>query len=130
MQSKRQKQDIKRKIDCEARLLVRDPFFLYKAGKKIGELGVVGEKRNRLILTLAGIARTFPDPPSVLVKGSTSSGKSTLVRTSLKLFPPNCILERAGLSKKALAHGKVSLAHKILFISEYQCGKDSQQLLR
>lgn len=120
-----------RKVDREkANRLLNDPLFLYKACKKVGKLGIVGERRNILILLLAAIARVFPKPPSVLIKGPTSSGKSTVVKTTLQLFPPECILERAGLSRKALAHGKGSLAHKILFIHEYRCGRDAQQLLR
>jgi energy-coupling factor transporter ATP-binding protein EcfA2 len=120
-----------RKIDVEkATSLVNDPLFLYKASRRIGKLGVIGEKRNRLILALAGIARTFPKPPSVLIIGQTPSGKSTLVKAALQLFPPDCVVERAGLSAKALAHGKGSLADKILFIQEYRCGKAAGQLLR
>jgi hypothetical protein len=120
-----------RKVDREKVIrLLNDPLFLHKACKKVGELGIVGERRNVLILLLAAIARVFPKPPSVLIKGPTSSGKSTVVKTTLQLFPPECILERAGLSRKALAHGKGSLAHKILFIHEYRCGRDAQQLLR
>jgi len=86
--------------------------------------------RNRLILVLAGIARTLPEPPSVLVKGSTSSGKSTLLKETVRLFPPDCVVERAGLSAKALAHGFGSLANKILLLNEYKCGKDAELLLR
>jgi hypothetical protein len=66
----------------------------------------------------------------VLVKGPTSSGKSTLVECAIRLFPPSCIVERAGLSGKALVHGKGSLAGKILFLNEYRCGKDAQQFTR
>jgi hypothetical protein len=129
--SKKPKRARLRKIDREKAIsLLNDPAFLHKACRKVGELGIVGEKRNILILLLAAIARVFPKPPSVLIKGPTSSGKSTVVKTTLQLFPPECIIERAGLSKKALAHGKGSLAHKILFIHEYRCGKDAQQLLR
>ncbi len=122
----------RQKIDSEhqALRLVNDPLFLFRASRKIGDLGVVGEERNRLILLLAGIARTLPDPPSVLVKGSTSSGKSTLVKHSVRVFPPDCVIERAGLSGKALAYGAGPLAGKILFIHEYRCGKDAQLLLR
>jgi hypothetical protein len=129
--SKKRKKTKLRKIDREKAIsLLADPRFLYKAGKKVGELGIVGETRIILILLLAAIARVFPKPPSVLIKGPTSSGKSTVVKTTLQLFPPECILERAGISRKALAHGKGSLAHKILFIHEYRCGRDAQQLLR
>jgi energy-coupling factor transporter ATP-binding protein EcfA2 len=129
--SKKRKKTRLSKIDMEKAVsLLNDPLFLYKACRRIGKLGVIGEQRNRVILALAGIARTFPKPPSVLIKGPTSSGKSTLVRAALQLFPPHCVVERAGLSEKALAHGKGSLANKILFIHEYRCGKAAQQLLR
>jgi hypothetical protein len=119
-----------RRVEKKAIRLLRDPRFFYMAGHKVSELGVVGEKRNRLILTLAGIARALPKTPSVLVKGPPSSGKSTLSETVVQLFPPDCVVKRAGLSGKALVHGEGSLAHKILFIHEYRCGKDAQQLLR
>jgi hypothetical protein len=79
---------------------------------------------------LAGVARTLPEPPSVLLKGPPSCGKSTVLKRSLQLFPSDCVVERAGLSKRALVYGKGSLAHKILFLHEYRCGKDAQQLLR
>ncbi len=129
--SKKRKKPKLRKIDREKAVgLLTDPRFLYEARKKVSELGIVGEARIILILLLAAIARVFPKPPSVLIKGPTSSGKSTVAKTTLQLFPSECILERAGLSRKALAHGKGSLAHKILFIHEYRCGRDAQQLLR
>lgn len=113
-----------------ARTLVNDPQFLFKAGRAIGRIGVIGEERNRLILFLAGVSRGLPEPGSVLLKGSSSSGKSRQVKDVVRLFPPDCVVERAGLSGKALAYGNGSLARKIMVINEYRCGKDAQQLLR
>src|ERR1700677_2400292 len=117
-------------LEEKAAQLVQDPQFLFKAGQMIGKLGVVGEKRNRHVLFLAGVTRTTATPASVLVKGATSSGKTTLVKSAVKLFPATCLIERAGLSAKALAHGEGSLAEKILFINEYHGGKDAQLMLR
>ncbi len=117
-------------VESRAIQLLGDDRIIYKAGEKIGALGVVGEKRNRTILFLAGVARTLPSPPSVLTKGATSSGKSTLVKSSIRLFPAGCVLERSGLSAKALAHGSSSLAGTIIFLYEYHGGKDAQLLLR
>lgn len=121
-----------KKSDLEEKAirLLRDPKLLFKIGQKVGELGIIGEKRNRLILPLAGIGRTSPEPASVIVKGSSSSGKSELVKRTIELFPPDCIVERAGLSGKALVHGEGSLGAKIFHLLEYRCGKDSQVLLR
>jgi hypothetical protein len=110
--------------------LLRDPSFLFKAIHKVGDLGVVGEEQNRGVLILNGISRALPEPTSTLVKGPPSGGKSNLVRKVLQLFPANCVVDRAGLSPKALAHGKVSLKHKILFINELRSAKEGQLLLR
>src|SRR5450755_2028226 len=95
-------------IRKEAQRLILDPRFLYKVGKKIGER-VVGEELLRLILFLAGVTRNLPEKASVLVKGSTSSGKSTIVKEVLQVFSSKYVLERAGLSKTALAYGRVYL---------------------
>ena len=117
-------------LNKKALTLLRDTKFLFRAGQKVTELGVIGERRNILILVLAGMSRTLPEPTSVIMKGSTSSGKSTVVKTCVRLFPSSCVIERAGLSGKALAYGKGSMAGKILAIAEYRCGKDAQLLLR
>ena len=65
-----------------------------------------------------------------MMKGSTSSGKSTVIEAAAKLFPPDCVIERASLSPKALAHGKGTLAGKILVLREFRGGKDALLLLR
>ena len=121
---------INRRFRASALRLLKDPLFLYRACNKVGDLGVVGEKRIILILLLTGIARVFLDPPSFLVVGPASSGKSTVVKSTLQLFPAKTVIELSGLSKKALPHGKGSLAHKIFFLQEYRGGKDAQYWLR
>jgi hypothetical protein len=111
-------------------LKLLDQKFLFRANQKIGELGVVGEERNRLAVFVGCVSRMTEEPVSLMGKGSTGSGKSKQFKTGLQLFPPSCVIERAGLSGKALAYGKGSLGGKILFINEYRCGQDAQQLLR
>ncbi len=118
------------KIHAQARILLADPFLMYRAGEAIGQLGVVGEQRNRLIVLLAGLTRELDDPVSVIIKGPSSSGKSNLLKTALQLFPPEQVLERASLSAKAPVHAEKSPAGKILYLQEYRGGKDAQLLLR
>jgi hypothetical protein len=126
----RKRSEAQSKAGERANQLLSDPQFLYRANQKIGELGVVGEERNRLVLFLAALTRSTESPASVLVKGSTSSGKTTLVKSVVELFPRNCVVVRSGLTAKALAYGDGSLAQKILFLHEYRCGRDAQLLLR
>jgi hypothetical protein len=115
---------------AQARKLLRSLDFLYLTMMKIGELGVVGEKRNRLVLFLAGITKDLDQQVSVLVKGQSASGKSNLMRKVLLLFPPECVISRASLSAKAPVHGEGSLQGKIFYLFEYRGGKDAQYLLR
>ncbi len=127
---KTHRRNIQRKREKEAKALLADPRFLFWLLTRVRKLGVVGEKRNLIILALACLGRTLPRPASVLVKGPSSSGKSTLVESILQLFSPRFVIERAGLSRKAIAHGLGSLAGKILFINEYRGGKESQYFTR
>jgi hypothetical protein len=114
----------------KAQQLVSSPRFLYKVGQTIRRLGVIGERNIRLTVFLAGLTMYFVEKASVLIKGSTSSGKSTVARQTLQIFPPGCVIERAGLSKTALAYGRGGLGNKILLMTEYHSAHDAQFLLR
>ncbi len=50
-------------------------------------VGVVGEQPTVLTLYLAGVSRLLSKPLSVIVQGSSSSGKSYLVEAVAELFP-------------------------------------------
>jgi len=83
-------------------------------------MGLVGEEINRKVLYLAFTSRKLIEEAiSCVVKGASSAGKSTLVRTVLKLFPEEDILSYSFLTPKALVHFNKDLSHKILFVQEY-----------
>jgi len=104
--------------------------FLYLVGRKLKEIGLIGERRNSLVLFLACLTSAFDYPVSVIVKGSTSGGKSNLIKTVLRLIPCRFVISRTSLSGKAPAHSKKGVAHRILYVAEFRGGKDAQYLLR
>jgi hypothetical protein len=114
----------------KAQSLIAAPELLARALDMCSQLGVVGEESNLLILTLAGVSRTLPRPASVMLRGSPSSGKSSTMNAVLQLFDPKIVMERAGISGKALFHGEGQLASKILTLPEYHAGKDARHLIR
>lgn len=130
MKSKNNKISAMKKIRIAALLLINDVLFLWRVVQKIGELGVVGEKRNGLVLVLAGLTKDFENPVSVLEKGESSTGKSELVKAAISLFPPEDVLKRTSLSKKAPVHGLGELTGKILYIVEYRGARDAGYLTR
>src|SRR4051794_11073766 len=107
---------------------LKRPDFLASICSAVSDLGVVGEDKNALLLFIAGLTKALSNPVSVLVKGSSSSGKSNLVRNVLKLFPQDAVISRASLSKKAPAYGKGDLTGKIWYMAEHRGGKDAQLL--
>ena len=70
------------------------------------------------------------DSISVVVKGQSSSGKSHLVNTILRLFPRPEIFSFTYVTSKALVHRKGSLSHKILYIAEHSGSQGADYSIR
>ena len=67
-------------------------------------IGIVGEEITILTIYLAGVSRLLPRPISVIVQGSSSSGKSHVVDISAKLFPAETKLVAQQMTPQALFH--------------------------
>ena len=119
-----------KKIQAAALELLRNPKFLFEVGQQIGDAGVIGEYRNRLVLYLACLTSALEKLVSVLLKGPTSTGKNNLAKAVLSLIPPEKVLTRSSFSKKTLAYGAEELAGKILYLVEHKGGKDAQFFTR
>jgi hypothetical protein len=113
-----------------ARELIKDPRFLYRAGKMIESCGIVGEGRNRLIVFLACLTMMLRQKVSLMVTGPSGAGKSNLIEVPIKLIPPEKVIKRASFSRRAFAFGEQSLENMILYVNEYRGGKEAQLLLR
>lgn len=112
-----------RALASAARRLLSRRDFLYQVCRAIGREGVVGEKRNRLVLFLAGITKELEETVSVIAIAPSSTGKSNLLSKSLQLFPPAAVIELSSLSRKALAYTKKHLARKVFYLPEYKGGR-------
>jgi hypothetical protein len=119
-----------RAVTAAAGKLLADPSFLHHVCTKLGDLGIIGEERNRLIFFLAALTATLEEPVSAILKGSSSSGKSNLLRKVIRLLPPECVKELSSLSKKAPVYGEDPLVGMVLFLMEYHGGKEAQYLIR
>jgi hypothetical protein len=119
-----------KEIDEQALKELRDRKCLYHIKEKVQDLGVVGEDGNILALALTCMTRQTPEPASAILQSPPGSGKTTVMGRVTDLFPPDCVIQRAGLSKRALAFGKTSLKNKVLVLNEYKSGKDAQLFIR
>lgn len=81
-------------------------------------LGIVGERNLILAIYLIGTSRLLKSPLSGIVQGKSSTGKSYLVETIAKLFPPESVLHATRMSPEALYYYEGGLAHKFVVAGE------------
>ena len=89
-------------IKAAALAMLLDPKLLERVSADIEASGVVGEKKNRLLIYLAGTSAQLDRPISVIVRGGSSSGKSFLVEKVSSFFPPEVVLRATSLTTNAL----------------------------
>lgn len=83
------------------------------------QIGVVGEERTILTLYLAGVSRLLAKPMSVIVQGSSSSGKSFSVEAAAELFPPEEKVVAQQMTPQSLYYlPPGSLRHKFVVCGE------------
>jgi hypothetical protein len=94
------------------------PDILEAVSGQLLRAGLVGEKRLVKLLYLAVTSRLLGRPISVLVKGSSASGKSHSVEEVLRLFPENASYCLTAMSEKYMAYLQEPLVHRMLVIYE------------
>jgi len=114
----------------EAEDILKSPDILEKMLALTSKAGYVGEDINKKILFLIFISRLLSDSLSCIVKGSSASGKSSLVQTILNLVPKENVLAFSFLTAKALVHSDNDLSHKILFVQEHKGSQSADYSIR
>jgi hypothetical protein len=112
--------------------LAQAPSILDRLDADLLRAGLVAARlpAARLIY-LAVVSRLHRRPVSVLVKGSSSSGKSWLVRSVLDFHPPSAYHTVSAMSERSLAYGKEPLKHRVLVLFEHDgTGEFASYLLR
>ena len=98
--------------------LARRPNILEEFASELSRIGVVGERRAAKLIYLAAHLRLLDRPVSVAVKGPSSGGKSFVVESTLKFFPPEAFYSLTAMSDRALAYSSEPLRHRHLVIYE------------
>jgi hypothetical protein len=92
--------------------------ILKEFADKLSGIGVVGERRTAKLIYLVLTSRLLDRPISVAVKGPSSGGKSFVVESTLKFFPPEAFYSLTAMSDRALAYSSEPLRHRHLVIYE------------
>ncbi len=81
-------------------------------------LGIVGEENTIKLIYLALTSRVIDRPISMAIKGTSSAGKSYILKTVLKFFPESAYFDISSMSDKALFYTEESFEHRFLIIGE------------
>jgi hypothetical protein len=98
--------------------LARKSNILNEFDGDLNRLGLVGERRAAKLVYLAVVSRLLDRPVSLAVKGPSSGGKSFVVESALKFFPPEAFYALTAMSDRALAYSAEPLRHRHLVLYE------------
>jgi hypothetical protein len=98
--------------------LAQEANILNKFATDLSLLGVVGERPAAKLIYLAVTSRRLDRPVSVAVKGPSAGGKTFVVESTLKFFPPEAFYALTAMSDRALAYSNEPLKHRHLVIYE------------
>ncbi|MFC1627537.1 hypothetical protein ACFL3H_00315 [Gemmatimonadota bacterium] len=123
---------------ADALEFLRQPNLIERIEFDLEELGIIGERNLALIIflvmtsrLLGGIEWSRSMPLGVYLKGDSSTGKSKIMSTTLKLFPSHEVVDISSMSEKALVYsGKDRLRHKVVVVAEQAGAQQSEYFLR
>lgn len=98
--------------------LACSPNILPLFAEDIAANGVAGESSILKTLYLVVTSRLLDRPVSVLVKGTSSSGKSYTTERTLNYFPASAFYALSAMGDKTLAYSEEPLKHRMLVIYE------------
>ena len=104
--------------------------LLNEISKDIGDMGLIGERKNALLLYISLSSRMLPVPVSINILSRDSAGKSFLRDTVLSLFPAESIKQYTYISNKALLYDSKALNRKILAIDDTEGIRDCLPYLK
>jgi hypothetical protein len=114
--------------DCD---LAHEPLLIERFERDVELLGLVGEKKNAVLVLLSALSARLSRPLNLTVQGSSSAGKNHLLKSVAQFIPEHMMRFLTGLSPKALMHAdKDEFKHKAVFIAEYEGAKNVDYAIR
>lgn len=112
--------------------LARERDILARFCVDLRRAGLAGEQGLAQLVYLALTSRVLPwskpteRPVSVIAKGSTATGKSYAVRTTLRFFPTSAYIDLGSMSRRYLFYTEDELAHCFIYVPEWASIADDE----
>lgn len=106
-----------KEVEKAAWNMLKNPNMLQEIKDDVHSLGIIGEDENILRIYLCFITHKFDSCLGFILKGSTSSGKTTQVKTIAKLMPEGIVHDVTSQSLQALNYW-TDIRGKIIIVTE------------
>ena len=111
--------------------ILRKPNLMHYINELIGQTGVVGEEKNRLILWTVYTSRLTDNPLHVICLGASGTGKTYLQEKIGELIPKHHKVSFTASTENALYYvGKTDLKHKLILIEDMDGASSILYVLR
>ena len=110
--------------------LLECPDILEKAAQNMQRLGHIGEPRTKRLAFVCAVSAMAGYTIQPSTHAQSSAGKNYLWGIVLSLVPPEMVIERSGLSAKALFRTDMELKGKILYLQEVAGSQDAEFTIR
>jgi hypothetical protein len=114
----------------KALTLLRCPDMLLRVAQDMQRLGHIGEPNNKRLAFVCAVSAMAGYPIQPSTHAASSAGKNFLWGTVLSFVPPELVIERSGLSAKALFRTDMELKGKVLYIQEVAGSEDAEFTIR
>src|SRR5918999_712173 len=114
----------------KALTLLQCPDMLLRVAQDMERLGHIGEANNKRLAFVCAVSAMAGYPIQPSTHAQSSAGKNFLWGTVLSLVPPEMVIERSGLSAKALFRTDMELKGKVLYIQEVAGSEDAEFTIR
>jgi hypothetical protein len=120
----------RRRVEHEAKKLLRSPGFFNEFSLAMKKSGLVGETRTAQVLYVVATSCILDRPLNIFVKGHSSAGKNWLVTRVLNLFPESTVVEITSASEQAWSYSRSSFRHRVVYLQERNEGVGAMDPMR
>lgn len=108
---------------------MQKPNLLQRINELIGEVGIVGESNNRLLLFIVASSYKMPDTLHALIQGSSGSGKTNLMRTIAEVMPTESVKRYTRVTDNSFYNqDEHFFVHKLVCFEDLDGLKEDAQL--
>ena len=108
---------------------LKSPGLISQLSKKITEAGLIGEKRNSMLVFCIASSSKMPDTLHGIIQGSTGKGKTYLMNTICSMMPPEYYIPLTTMTDKSLFNnGKYDIQFHLIAIEDRDSMTDEVRL--